>query len=98
MLIYISFQYLLPVKFVVEIRLDSSTQNFRFVSSLFGRTMSKSAPIDAGDYGSEFDSESDSERKRKKKRRDEELPRRKHAKHEVASKEVLKDEYAKGEC
>ena len=60
--------------------------------------MSKSAPFDAGDYGSEFDSESDSERKRKKKKREEDLPRKKHKKHEVASKEVLKEEYEKGEC
>ena len=59
--------------------------------------MSKSAPFDAGDYGSEFDSESDSERKRKKKKREEDLPRKKHKKHEVASKEVLKDEYEKGD-
>ena len=51
---------------------------------------------DAGDYGSEFDSESDSEKKRKKKRREEELPRKKSEKHEVASKEVLKEEYEKG--
>ena len=53
--------------------------------------------FDAGDYGSEFDSESDSERKRKKKRRDEELPRKKHKKEQVASKEVLNEEYEKGE-
>ena len=59
--------------------------------------MSKAAPFDAGDYGSEFDSESDSERKRKKKKREEEVPRKKHKKHEVASKDVLKDEYEKGE-
>lgn len=59
--------------------------------------MSKSMPYDAGDYGSEFDSESDSEKKRKKKRRDEELPRKKTEKHEVASKEVLKEEYEKDE-
>ena len=59
--------------------------------------MSKAAPYDAGDYGSEFDSESDSERKSKKKRREEEVPRKKHKKHEVASKDVLKDEYEKGE-
>jgi len=52
---------------------------------------------DAGDYGSEFDSESDSEKKRKKKRREEELPRKKSEKHEVASKEVLKEEYEKDE-
>jgi len=59
--------------------------------------MSKAAPFDAGDYGSEFDSESDSERKRKKKKREEEVPRKKHKKHEVASKDVLKDEYEKDE-
>jgi len=57
----------------------------------------KGGLIDSGDYGSEFDSESESETKRKRKRREEELPRKKHEKHELASKDVCNQEYAKDE-